>query len=527
MADDLTAQERIRRSLARAAQRSGLDTRDRSDPEALRAGTVGTSGNDDSQPPPDRPSPGGGSVVLRRRYRRHKDRETVWTATPATAADLLAGLADDVQRVYLVGPRPVSPRGWAAVGLPEGWDHAPAGHYLHGQNPVWRFTRGGRTVEVHRAAGYLGDGAYTVGQAREAMGLVDDQLREWGTKLLASASTTGRAVLERTIPPGDWPCLDDEHQDLIRSTSGQGRWQPSATGGTLVEPGTPLRGLHEYDGRFMYAALCWGLGAGPATLDDGDQWEGQRRGRYLVEWEAPEGWPGPGILPEPIPGGGPRAWSYPLRGRGWCDGSEVHLALSQRWRVTIRRRLLLADNKPTRDPLRAWADRMVAAREAVTHEDPEVVRLARNAWRAMTLFTIGTLHGREHTVTRVAPLAESRRAPGTATLDGDHLVWSEPTGRAWPAMSHPEWSSAIWARARVRLLAGPSQVGALHVQPGNRVVGFRTDAVYLERREPRWEANDDGRPGRLVYQGGTDNGVEAPATSAELLTIRGAWRADK
>lgn len=452
---------------------------------------------------PDCPDPAG--VALRRRWARHKRRETEYVTAGRSLADTLDGLGADTERVYVSGSMVEASAellDWAT--LPEGWEHG--GHYLRLPHPIFRCVRpDGREVEVHRADAYFGSGvtpAAAAAGADELVGQLGDRFD--GAGMLATPATTGRELILRSLPPGAFSCLADDHQDLIRSTSGQGRIEMLWSGGDLGE-------LAEYDGRFMYAALCWGLGAGPAVHDDRPVWEPRARGRYRVRFTVPAGWEHVGILGV-MSGDG---WEYPTEGvhETWADGAELLVAEKHGWTFDVLERLLLADGKA--DPLRRWADRLVAAREAVSTDE------ARSALRSILLHGLGALHGRPSTVTKVTAADEVPADAELVRVEGDRVVWTAAGATAkWAAMSHPEWTSAVWARARARLLDGPRGVGALHV-PRSDLVAFRTDAIYLAGRRPDWEHADDGKPGRFRLVGHTVGPMAGPTTSAELLRLKG------
>lgn len=454
--------------------------------------------------------------VLRRQHRRHRDRNVVYRAATSELADLLHELPAGTDRVVMTGPRPgttaAGDRAWYCGELPPGWTPAEGGHYLGGATPIGKYTApDGRRVAVHRAADWFGEGDYGPAAVEAAMAELAGVL---GGPLLATAATTGRELLLRSLPEREegWPVLSEEHQTLLRSISGQGRSE-------VFDLGRPeLPELHEYDGRFMYSALCWGLGAGPAELVERPSWEPRARAWYEVCATVPAGWSGPGLLGVKDDDG--ETWRYPAQpGEAfytWADGAELFMAERHGWRFTVLRQLRLTDSKA--NPLGGWADRLVKARDACA------LPLAAKACRSILLKTVGTLHGRPHTITKTVHRSEARAIPDEADVDeyGDQLVYTVQAGQAWPAMCHPEWSAGVWARCRARLLSGPGGTGALHLQAGE-VVAFRTDAVYVTARQPSWEAADDGATGRLQYRGGTTEPLPAPTTTAALLRSR-PWR---
>lgn len=482
----------------------------------------------------------------RRVFRKLAPRSTVFVEPTAGGrrhvGELLAGLeGGGGERVYLVGPLPGAGgihglRAWASGPYPPGWAESERGHYLEGEHPALRFTRpDGGALELLRAAAYFGEGRYSAATARAAWELLEAELqRDWRTlNLLSSPSATGREALLQSLPRGSsWPTLPLELQSLIRRTSGQGRIQ-------LVDgrPAT-IPQLVAYDGRLMYAALCWGLpGAGEHRRTT--EYLGHTRARYYATAGVPRDWAracacgapgheGLGLLG--YADASQTGWEYPAEpGRtfsGWWDGAEVAIALAHGW--AFRFHTALVFNPYTgRGPLDTWAQRLVAVRErlamltrgAAGEETPAM--LAFNAVRAILLHAIGALHGAPHKATRSLPIEQAGDVPADARdlrVEHDRIVWAEYGGAGWPELSHPEWSAAIWARARARLLHGPLETGALHVPAGD-VLAFRTDALYLAS-DPAWA--DDGRPGRLRRRAVIAGPLARPGSHAELLEVAGA-----
>lgn len=436
-----------------------------------------------------------------------------------------------IERIYVVGHRigdsPDDFRLW--IEAPDGWQPARAGHYLENLDAhTLRFvTMEGlpRTVEILRAASYFGEGAATVADhlaAYRLLGREVGRLFEGGT-LLASPATTGRDLFVRSLGDREYPVASDEHQDLIRSTTGQGRIE------LVAEPGAELGGLVEYDGRLMYGALCWGLGSGvvedytAASINHergllaSFRADPQLRARYRIRFTVPRHWQHVGLVG--VWDG--QRWTYPRVGADlyetWVDGAELALMDRQNWPYAILRRLTLGaiDGKP----LDTWAKKLVMMRSHLS--DPRLnfgpaSQLAANGARSILLHAIGAFMGREHVVTKSAPTIEPGRVPFDAVgvrVEGDTLVWGERTPKAWPELSHPEWAAAIWARCRVRMLSGPGGTGALHV-PFDEVVGFKTDALYLTTEHKEW--TDDGAAGRLRLRSSIPGPLRAPLTVHQL-----------
>lgn len=469
----------------------------------------------------------------RRRRRAYAPAPARWVSVnPSTSlSDVLARIDDSDRRVYMVGERP----GGGAAGLeewvlssslPDGWTAGK--HYLDSaRQPVMRFVRDGRAVEVHRAATWFGEGSYTTDQARaatDALTIAMQALWDDGICPLATPATTGRELLLRSLPFDlDLPVLPDDTQQLIRATSGQGRWELHAHDGDLP-------GLFGYDMRFGYAALLRNIGGHLVDHDDGP-YVPYQRGRYHVTFQPPAAWPWHGILPVHADQG---QWSYPTDGRHstWCDSAELHVALQHGWDVTVHERMLFADA----DPLRGWQDKLTtiythsvrAARHVAdgAAEQIAVSQLVRAAARSMLLHTIGSLHGRPRTLTRTVPTARSREVPkGARDLRrvAGQLVWRETADQsAWAELRRPEWSAAVWGKCRARMASHGNdrdgRRGILHTT--GRVIAVRTDAIYTDQPQPGWV--DDGKIGTLRPTVAIERPVPAPARQTDLLRmIRG------
>lgn len=460
------------------------------------------------------------------------------SGSDAAVGYALRSIPEEVERVYVLGARPGGGTldgfyEWAG-GIGRKWREAAAGHFTENPElPVCRYELPGedgptRKLEIHRAKSWFGDGAATPADAAAAMAIVATMLAAAfdGATVLATPATTGRDLFLRTIPRDvAWPVLDDDTAELVRSTTGQGRIE-------MFDHDGELPALAELDGRFMYGALCWGLGVGPTEHTTargneltehvfGSRNELYRPARYRVCATVPKGWDRPGLFG--VMGDG-REWHYPRRpGESlttWVDGSELFVAVNAGWSVRVVERL--AFDKPARGPLDTWARKLCALWRDVYPEDdtPEGPRkLARTALRSMLLHSLGAFVGRSHVVTRSVPVTEGNTVPA------DALNLREEAGRfwfgvrkppAWPEMVHPEWSAQVWGRCRARMMSGPMATGALHADPGT-VLAIRTDALYLTR-DPGWP--DDGKVGRLRLKSFTPGPLPAPRSVVELLRLR-------
>lgn len=476
---------------------------------------------------------GSSALVSARRYRRITARHTSFEIWKPSVAEQLEGLdVLGVERVFLIGDRPgrtvAGVRQWVTGELPAGWSHSERGHFMEGDSPVFRFEHvGGLRVELHRASAWFGDqaGRAECAEAWKLLGHLVAGAFE-GAVLMATPTTTGRELWLRTIAEGrEWPVLPDELQELVRSTSGQGRIE--LVRGPDQWPGAELPALVELDARWAYAALCRQLGSGVPVLDQLDVFEDQRRGRYRVRATVPADWCHVGILPAKD---GADGWRWPARPgesfESWCDGAELLVAARAGWRFTVLERLLYPVQQAGAGPLDLWATKLAKVRAkaeslaAVGARSPEVCQLVMAGVRAMLLHAIGGFHGAPHRVTRALPVERADEAPAGAALrlEGDVVAWPEVRRPAWPEMVHPEWSSAVWARARARLLVAPGGAGALSV-PFEQLVAFRTDAIYMTARPmPAWP--DEGRPGQYRVKSERVGPMPAPANQAELLELR-------
>lgn len=458
---------------------------------------------------------------------------TLTTAPCPPVPELLAAAARlDIARVYLTGPRPFAGdqdgwHRWCHAQPGEGW--AVGEHYTERpEAPVLRWQhQDGRRLEVLRSAAWgCGEDAGP-GVCRWAWQALGELVAEhWpGAVLMSTPATTGRELLAWSIPPSaEWPCLPDDVAELVRSTTGQGRIQ------FLAPLGAELPQLVEVDGRVMYGALCRELPGGPVQRGLGMHRFGPHaRARLRASWTVPEGWAHVGLLPAHDGDG----WTYPAtpgqQASGWLDGAELHLAQRHGWPVQVHEHLVWP-HKGT-GPLDGWALRLLAIIDQAPglYVEPIAALVGAGA-RRLVIDTIGALVGRPQRVTRSAPLDQAGElVPAGARMprvEGDAVVWEETRPAPWPEMVHPEWSAAVWARCRVRMLSGPSSVrgqrtGALHV-PLSELVAIRTDALYLTA-DPGWP--DDGRAGRLRVKAVHPGPLPAPRSAPELLALRDRLRA--
>ena len=426
----------------------------------------------------------------RGRWLDASDRPTAW------ASDLSDALTRDSRRVFVCGPAPDHSELLAAV-------HGSASVYLEGHWPVVNMNDG---RQITWAGGWVGAGTDPQLAAR-AWDLLQRCLqrtwRDGRVRLLATPATTGRDLWLRTLSTpvarladcccatGSWcfPCW-------LRSICGQGRVE------TMAQPQgqTGPVSAWVYDMRLAYLACTRGLPVGRPQLATVDQLAAL--GTYMPakrygSWRAPAGWDRAGILPAKA---GAQGWCWPLEGQGWVDSAELWAAEQAGWTFT-------PENDSAGwsavywlergDPLRTWQDRLLQALSDAQKAAPELAKISRSMVRSIVLHTIGSFHGTRHKITQTGE-TPSDDAQGVRWLGPDapeQWAWtSYSTGAIWPATVHPEWSGAIWARARAKVLGSERQPGLLQV-PAGAALAVRTDSVWTTQ-QMGWEASDDGKPGR-------------------------------
>jgi hypothetical protein len=463
-----------------------------------------------------------------------------------SAGAWLAALPPTVERLVFVGD-PVwhtddettmtaDVRAWLTAPLPDGWSHGR--HYAHERYPVGRFEWRGegarRAVEIQHMGSWVP--GTTVDDPRagwHAFRLLRDALRSrWGTdgvELLGSPTTLGQDLWARTIPQNtEYPLMSAELRELIRTTSGQGRFE------LFTPPAIPekLPALHYYDCTFAYAGLTWGLAVGNPTRVTAREYEAaapalrekwlRGRGRWHMRVMVPDDWRHVGLLPCSGAGG----WEYPSEpGRtftSWASGPEAWLALTRGWHIEVLDGITWTEGKP----LNLWRDKLVDAWSALgtmaTTAGPgyaDAARLAQKMARSVLLFTIGGFHSRGTQRAGVAASEDSIPATATRAEERDG-VWTWQAAREVTGpYAHPEWSAEVYGRMRARLLSGPAGTGALAVRP-DQVVAFRSDAMMLTTNTG-W-SNPGATPGRFRIKGSLSGPLDAPGTEGALLALRDA-----
>lgn len=452
--------------------------------------------------------------TLKRVWRKLPAKKRIITVKDSLETHLAKALQKHLDTITLagewVGGTP-DLREWA-LAMPEGWQlaslwlgdsRAPVMRYLHGATghsvEIRRITEWGLKPDITIAAAAL-----AMTEAKRVASIVFGE-----TDLMMSPAYTGHEWLKRSIAKGrEYPTLPDELQALIRWTSGQGRNQ-------IVEGPTTVNGLIQYDGRLMYMALGQGLPTGPYIHDDRDEWGKYTPGRYRIKFTVPTDWQHAGILPvktdDEFSG-----WHWPTSGthETWCDGSELHTAYLYGWYdIEILERLLWPESE-RQGPVGKWLKSLLAAIGKASSDD------ARTVLRQIALAGIGGLHGAPRHVEKryhrdQAANIDTSALVGPIQTDGNNIIIQVAEKRKNVELNHPEWTSAIWGKARARLLHGPNSTGALRLAP-DAVVAFRTDALWIDAgHDPSW--TDNGKAGAYRIKETRPNATKRPTSLAQLL----------
>jgi hypothetical protein len=481
-------------------------------------------------------------------------------------------------RIMFTGKVPLAEHGqrhWLQVQTP-GWDNL--GSWLNA--PVTgRFERRetGQYVEVRTAAEWFGSVPLTPSQARDAWDATKAMVSNTfdGAPIMKSPAGTGTNLwaisLPRNLDPE--PVTADIAAEL-HSSDPQHHIEHLVAGPSrgdhpdlvpLIDPvKTPQLNAFSYaDGRFMYAAMCRELGMGPGErLRGPDTADLLRenpyvRARVFIKFTVPDTWDHVGIFGVPHEDVN-HGWYYPNRpgatGYTWADTVEISVAQKYGWliepqeSIVFTQKVLAPDRSiqkvPTRDakklvaarPLDTFAARITRAREWVEADEymSENVRSAVSAaLRTILLQTIGGFASRGRGMTAVTdnPQNIPPQFQANARRQGKLWVYKIPTdlqGRQ-RAFYRPELAVQVWARARARVLSGPTGMpgmssGALHVNP-RTLIGIQGDAIYTSEL-PEWAmpiedgGGDDGKTGRLRLKGYLSGPVKTPITRDDRNRLR-------
>ncbi|MGO3090674.1 MAG: hypothetical protein ACTII7_13490 [Galactobacter sp.] len=463
-------------------------------------------------------------------------------------------------RIMFTGKVPLAEQGqrhWLAVQTP-GWDNL--GNWLNA--PVTgRFERRetGQYVEVRTVSEWFGSVPLNPSQARDAWDATKAMIGATfdGAPIMKSPAGTGTNLWAMSMPKNldPEPVTSDIAAEL-HATDAQHHIEHLVAGPSrgdhpdlvpLIDPvKTPKLNAFAYaDGRFMYAAMCRELGTGPGQRLRGPETADllrenpYARARVLIKFTVPDTWDHVGIFGvahESVNHG----WYYPNRpgatGVTWADSVEISVAQKYGWLIEPLESIVFNQKAPSRDgsklvsarPLDTFAQRITRAREWVEADEimSESVREAvSSALRTILLQTIGGFasRGRGMTVVKDNPQDIPPEFQAHARRQGKLWVYKVPSklqGRQL-AFYRPELAVQVWARARARVLSGPTGMpgmssGALHVNP-HTLIGIQGDAIYTSEL-PEWAlpiedaGGDDGKTGRLRLKGYLPGPVKTPET---------------
>src|SRR5262249_45427904 len=409
-------------------------------------------------------------------------------------------------RIYLCGSVQQMSREYVEEPLANGWEFARK--YVHKfRSPVYRESLAGEYATPEEAKARKQISVKLISEswfpgcksALEAIAAWRALKAEWestGLPLLTTPAATGRALLWESLPfKGGFPALPDDLAKHYRRHSPQHRreiftqrnrehinslaWEVKDD----VAIGVPI---YQYDGRFMYAALCLvdRLPIGEARYSEyrkaGVQYVPYIPGLYQVEVTIPQTWAHIGLVPVASEDGG---WSYPnepgMRFQTCAHEPELTLAQENGWNVRVYSSYAFIKDRP----LENWAKKLIAMRDALNKRydaivgdvpDPgrEVIHYkhAAAAIRNILNHTIGSLQagGYEREVFVSDPKGDksspefrewwtgnreyvARGGEWGERVEGGWLVRSIVPDNSPMSITMPHWSATIWALERARV----------------------------------------------------------------------------
>lgn len=467
--------------------------------------------------------------------------------------------AGSCNRLYICGTLPENYETWLTDAVMwRDYTTEKRGHYFDkekAENHVARYQHRvtGDEIEIRTMSSWFGDGAYTVEQAREAMGLLNQHLARAFTeqaKAYATPALTFQSCwdLLNRMEKKQFHVLPDEIRATIRRSSGQGRIELCTAPGLDKIPG-----LYYYDGVFEYAALTWGMPTELEAHDNKNEHAGKVPARYRIRYTVPADWAHVGLFMTPKEQATGNAldnasWCYPgaaYAGKTfetWADGAELDVLIDHyapaldmpdnatkeqyrtakeraytdgrsagfaAWQIEIVERIVFKPEKESvnKKPLDTITSRLVRMRAKVEDEARQdsgratVYKLVRGAIRNILLHGIGSFNRSNRDSTYI--LTASETAPDGYTnvrpIGNDLLVYTVPqqTEKYTQQFEHPEWAHLIWARCRARMTRAALSL------PREAVVAIRTDAIATTCAQPQW------------------------ATSEKIGTLREKWRIEK
>lgn len=490
---------------------------------------------------------------------------------PFTANRSLPELArqivnDQDTRVFLCGELPVDYEAWLIdPAMFDIYSTGKRGHYLDPKDHTGHVARfehrtTGSKLEIRSMSAWLGDSAYTVEQARDAVLLLNQYLQRAFTHDTIAYSTPSQTfqqiwTRQNRIEKKSYPLLPQNIRDIIHSTSGQGRVEL-----LTQEHVKKLSELHYYDGVFMYAALTWGLPTELETHDHVGVYAGKVPARYRIKYTVPGDWDHIGLFMTPK---GNETWIYPgniHQGQTfetWADGAEIAalidhyspaltnganatkeeirdekerayragmLAAFSAWKIEISERIVFKAEKDSehKKPLDTITKKLVAMREQLEKDAcldtsrSVVYKLVRGMVRNIVLHGIGAFHRNKRDLTIILP--KDAPAPDNIIAApkelGDNLYIYSVPGKVdaySEQFDHPEYSALVWARCRARMTKWALSL------PRESLIAIRTDAIATTQEVDAWRASE--KVGTLREKWSIKKSLKAPHTYEELDTL--------
>jgi hypothetical protein len=416
-------------------------------------------------------------------------------------------------RIIACGSLKEMSRQYVEEPLTQGWEFAR--EYIHKyRSPVYRatetaFTFTGKEVAVKLASESWFPGCESAAAAFHAWEALKAEWRHTGLPLMSTPATTGMALLWQTLPFGDGAqALPDDLARHVRRISPQHRKEKFIfyTPEEFEDHGIEV---YQYDGRFMYAAMClkdrFPIGA-PRKVGGFREYQ---PGFYQVIMGVPAAWNHIGLIPVPdyarAEQFGTLGWQYPnfpgeQIGPVWVAEPELTFALKNGWHL-----LEVCDGWAFDKgrPLDVWAKKLIEMREHLREESRSrcdadkphaYVDFAAAAVREILTNTIGRLH--KNTVEREAVVSHEEwreliRKWGYADVitkekfeDGRRRVEHPEPNPSDFMIFLPHVSATLYSLARVEVLKYALKINV------DSLIEIDGDAIYTSERQ-RWIEDED------------------------------------
>lgn len=459
-----------------------------------------------------------GRKIKRRPMKGLKFEPVTWAQLGIPESPALSGILSAMEqtgneRLHLCGSLEQMSREYVEEPLAQGWKFAKSYAHKHRAPVYCRPEKSDESISVklvgHREGWFPGcedmQTAYSAWAALES-----EWTKETGLPLLSSPAATGKALLWESLPKDkEYPMLDDDLAKLIRANSPQHRIEKFNNVAHLdwFKAGADEPALFQYDGRWMYAAMC-GLDRFPVGEPRRvGGFEPYQPGWHKVAVQIPDDWNHLGLIPildDRI------GWTYPSAAgsiiSGWVSEPELTLAIQNGWKI-VRHYDGYAFDKGR--PLDGWSKKLIDMRaefqvraEYVSEEgafpNPWPYRHAAAAIRQILNHTIGAMHvdGYEREVTVPDDRWKQWRRDNAWWFDQRN---AERTAEGWRVTEYvkseskldiymPHWTSTLYSLARARVAQW-----ALKCDPST-LVKIHGDAIYSTSELP---FEDNGRLGQL------------------------------